>query len=62
MVDAFGGAKPSDFVVLAKEGWKLQRLQVVRKQDLRRLRHATAPTNRSMYERADVVVTVALGR
>ena len=62
MVDAFGGALPGDLVVLAQEGRQLQRLEVVRQQDLRRVAHDAAPASSSMYERAEVVATVALGR
>jgi len=62
IVDAFGGALPSDLVVLAQEGRQLQRLEVVGQQNLRRVAHDTAPASSSMYERADVVITVALGR
>ena len=62
MVDAFGRAQPSNFVVFAQERRQLQCLQVVRKKDLRCIGHAATPLSRAMYDRADVVVTVALGR
>ncbi len=62
IVDAFGGALAGDLVVLAQEGRQLQRLEVVGQQDLRRVGHDAAPARSSMYERADVVATVAFGR
>ena len=62
IVDAFGGALAGDLVVLAQEGRQLQRLEVVGQQNLRRVAHDAAPARSSMYERADVVATVAFGR
>jgi hypothetical protein len=55
MVDAVAGALPGQPVMLAQEGRQLQRLQVVGKQDLGRVRgragervgHDTAPVSRS---------------
>ena len=47
MVDAFGGALPGQLVVLAQEGRQLQRLEVVREQNLRRVAHGAAPASRA---------------
>jgi 2-polyprenyl-6-methoxyphenol hydroxylase-like FAD-dependent oxidoreductase len=54
--------QPGDLVVLPQERRQLQRLQMVGEQDLRCVGHAATPANRSMYDRADVVATVALGK
>jgi hypothetical protein len=62
MVDAFSRTQPGDLVVLPQERRQLQRLQMVGEQDLRCVGHAVTPANRSMYDRADVVATVALGK
>jgi hypothetical protein len=55
-------ALPGDLVVLALEGGQLQRLEVVGQQNLGRVAHDAAPASSSMYELAEVVATVALGR
>jgi hypothetical protein len=61
IVDALGGTQPRDLVILAQEGRQLQRLEVVSEQDLWRVVH-DRPASRAMYDLANVVATVALGR
>src|SRR3954452_10470836 len=48
MVDTLGGALPSLLVVLAQKGWQLQRLEVMREQDLRHRAHEAAPPSSPM--------------
>ena len=43
VVDAFGCALAGELVVLAQEGWQLERLQVMGKQNLRLIAHDAAP-------------------
>ena len=43
VVDTLRGALPSELVVLAQEGRQLQRLEVMREQELGRAAHAAAP-------------------
>ena len=43
MIHALGGALPGELVVLAQEGRQLQRLEVMRQQELGRVAHAAAP-------------------
>ena len=66
VVDALGGAKPGQFLILPLEGRQLQALEVVGKQDIRCFgAHAASPfpdDRRPIYAFADVVSTVALGR
>jgi len=62
MIDAFSRTQARDLVVFTQECRQLQRLKMVGEQDLRCVGHAATPVNRSMYDRADVVATVALGR
>ena len=62
MVDALGRAQARLLVVFAQEGRQLQRFEMMCEQDLRGLGHAATSVKRSMYDRADVVATVALGR
>ncbi len=45
VVDALGRALPGQLVVLAQEGRQLQRLEVMRQQDLRRVAHAAPPSS-----------------
>lgn len=46
MVQPFGGALARQFVVFPEEGWQLQRLEVVGKQELRGVSHAALPVTR----------------
>jgi hypothetical protein len=62
MVDTLSCTEAGDFVVLAQKRRQLQRFQMVGELDLRCVGHAATSANRSMYDRADVVATVALGR
>ena len=62
MVDALGRAVAGDLVVLTQERWQLQCLQVVAEQDLWRVGHGVTAVRSSMYDRAAVIATVALGR
>jgi len=62
MIDALGRALTGDLVIFAQERWKLERFQMVSQQDLRRVGHAAPSARRAMYERAEVVATVARGR
>jgi hypothetical protein len=47
VVDALGGALPSQLVAPAQEGRQPERLEVVPEQDLRRLAHGAAPLSRA---------------
>ena len=64
MIYALCCALPGQLVMLAQEGWQLERLEVAGEQQFGSLAaHAAAPpVNSRMYERADVVSTLALGR
>src|SRR6266571_4001956 len=57
-----GGALPSKLVVLAQERRQLERLQVMREQQLGRIGHDAAPVRRPRYVLADVIATWACGR
>ena len=48
IVDALGGALACDLVVLAQERRQLERLEVVRQENLRCVGHDAAPMHRSM--------------
>jgi hypothetical protein len=48
MVDTLRRALPGELVVLAQEGRQLERLEVVRQQELGRVAHAAAPPSRAM--------------
>ena len=48
VVDTLRRALPGELVVLAQEGRQLERLEVVRQQELRRVAHAAAPPSRAM--------------
>jgi hypothetical protein len=48
VVDTLGGALPSLLVVLAQEGGQLQRLEMMREQNLRHRAHEAAPPSSSM--------------
>ena len=43
MIHALRGALPGELVVLAQEGGQLERLEVMRQQNLRHVAHAAAP-------------------
>src|SRR5450759_1724200 len=62
MIEALGGALPSELVVLAQERRQLERLQVMGKQKLGRIGHDAVPVSRPMYVLADVIATWACGR
>jgi len=65
VVDALGGPKPGQILMLPLEGRQLQAVEVVGKQDLGCFGpHAASPFpdgRRPIYAFADVVSTVALG-
>jgi hypothetical protein len=48
MIHPVGSALPGELVVLAQEGWQLERLEVVGQQDLGRIGHDATPVSRSM--------------
>ena len=48
MVHTLGRALTGEFVIFAQEARQLQRLQMMREQDLRRIGHDTAPVSRAM--------------
>ena len=48
MVLPFGGALAGELLVFPQEGGQLQRLQMIREQDLRGLGHAASPDSRDM--------------
>ena len=48
VVDALGGALPGELVMLAQEGWQLERLEVMGEQKLGRVGHDATPVSRSM--------------
>src|SRR5262249_19784892 len=57
MIEALGGALPSELVVLAQECRQLERLQVMSEQKLGRIGHDAAPVSRPRYVLADVIAT-----
>jgi hypothetical protein len=62
MIEALGGALPSELVVLAQERGQLECLQVMSEQKLGRIGHDAAPVSRPKYVLADVIATWARGR
>src|SRR5664280_98372 len=54
MIEALGGALPSELVVLSQARRQLERLQVMGKQKLGRIGHDVAPVSRPRYVLADV--------
>jgi hypothetical protein len=62
MIDAFSRTQAGDLVLFTQECRQLERLEMVGEENLRCVGHAAAPDNKSMYDRADVAATVALGR
>ena len=57
MIEALGGALPSELVVLAQERRQLERLQVMSEQKLGRIGHDAALVSRPRYILADVIAT-----
>ena len=57
MIEALGGALPSELVVLAQERGQLECLQVMSEQKLGRIGHDAAPVSRPKYVLADVIAT-----
>ena len=57
MIEALGGALPSELVVLAQECRQLERLQVMSKQKLGCIGHDAAPVSRPRYVLACVIAT-----
>jgi hypothetical protein len=47
MIDPLGGALPGEFVVFAQERRQLERLEMMREQQLRRVTHDAAPLSRA---------------
>jgi hypothetical protein len=47
MIDPLGGALPGELVVFTQERRQLERLEMMRKQQLRRLAHGAAPLSRA---------------
>ena len=62
MVNTLGGTLPRKLVILAQEGWQLERFEVVGEQQLGGIGHDATPVSRPMYVLAEVVATVARGR
>src|ERR1700719_650391 len=62
MIEALGGALPSELVVLAQERRQLERLRVMSEQKLGRIGHDAAPVSSPKYVLADVIATWACGR
>ena len=62
VIEALGGALPSELVVFAQERRQLERLQVMREQKLGRIGHDAALVSRPRYVFADVIATWACGR
>jgi len=48
MVEPLGGALAGQLFILPQEGGQLQRLQMIREQDLRSVGHAASPDSRAM--------------
>lgn len=48
MVQPLGGALAAQLLILTQEGRQLQRLEVIREQDLRSRGHAASPDSRDM--------------
>src|SRR5947208_8723360 len=62
VIEALGGALPSELVVFAQERRQLERLQVMSEQQLGRIGHDAAPVSKTRYALADVIATSARGR
>src|SRR6266478_6636112 len=62
VIEALGGALPSELVVFAQECRQLERLQVMSEQQLGRIGHDAAPVSKPRYVLADVIATWAFGR
>jgi hypothetical protein len=62
VIEALGGALPSELVVFAQECRQLERLQVMSEQQLGRIGHDAAPVSKPRYALADVIATWAFGR